>query len=686
MKLTFKNVLYKISLLSLLAILVSTKLFASNEGYIKGCVNSIDDDTPILGAIITDHNARGTMSDDKGMFTIKVDKLPVTLKITYLGYATQEVKVKDFNEPVIIHLQSNNVIDQVVVKAKRRIKKDEYSWFLHKKIVAKAEENNPSNISPITYSDYERTSVFRLKNNKSHDQSDTTSSKFIHVPFMVGEKLVYVDRDSTLTNETRKTISENSNTLYERMSPHILSVLDEKVVVDINFYDNQITLLGRGFPSPLSPNASLNYRLYVTDSLYVNGRKQYQFQYFPKSKKSTTFKGEFWVDSLSWGVTSISAELPAEANLNFISNFKISTEYQPTRDGQRWFKKNLSTQLDFSILGEGQSDQGGLLLFNVKRLNSYNLLDQTEMSRESTPALGQALIALERIKAPMDSLNLVANKSIAEAKGKWHNKVLDEIFKATITSYFNMGYIDYGPYYTTYRKTVVEGSKFTLPLRTSEKLFKNFTIGGFIGYGTDIKEYSYGSNLKYRVPTQKRLILSADYSKDYFNLSNNRFWEFIYENAYDSGTGSFVASFTSFNPNPYMLGKRSMSVGAQYTISDDFELLVRPTFERFTANIEGLHYTPHILFKQGDKYFDYFETKSLLLNFRFSKDRRFDEDYFERIFYGNSRPVIHLSLLAGEYSLQGVEQSKPFANVNLSLRQRVNMGRVQLNALLLGGV
>ena len=56
---------------------------------------SVVDETgePVIGAnILVKGTTQGTTSDVDGQFSLSVDRVPVTLQISYIGYARQEVE------------------------------------------------------------------------------------------------------------------------------------------------------------------------------------------------------------------------------------------------------------------------------------------------------------------------------------------------------------------------------------------------------------------------------------------------------------------------------------------------------------------------------------------------------------------------------------------------------------------
>lgn len=658
------------------------------DGVIKGRV--IDEQTGegLVIATLVKESGFGTVTDLEGYFDIKVDQIPCILSVSYVGYVAQDFEITSLKDSVLIKLVPSPIqLAEIVVKARRRFTKDQYTWYLHKKISENAHINNPNNISPLKYSDYERTSIFYIKKNRKA-KKDSSLDSLVYVPFMIDEKVSHISRKNSYEQESKYIVSSESNVLLEDMSSQIQSVLSQKVVVDMNFYEPQLNILGRGFPSPLDKNASLYYRIYVTDSTKIDNRKQYKFQYFPKSKKSTTFKGNFWVDSTTWAITKIDAELPNTANLNFISDFRVSLSYQLTADKKKWFRENQITELNISLTKSQDNSKKFFLFFKLKQINAYNLIsDSTVLSKITTQQEKDSLIYIERVNMPMDSVELYAKDELDKLKTKPFILILDRVSKMAVSSYLNAGPIDLGPYYGLYRNTIIEGPRFSLPLRTSEKLFKNFSVGGHLAYGTQNEEFGYGVNIDYRVPTKKRFILSGEFYSDYFDLSHNRYMQFVQENPYNQGTGNFLSSITTIRPNPYMIKREQISATARYDLNSNIGLMIRPSFERFSANSVGKHYIPTIKFNRNGKAFDYFDTQTILMDIRFSKDQVYEEDFFERVYYGTEKPIFHISLLTGRYNLQNEKHGDYFANLNLSAKWKINAGLILFTALLeVGGI
>jgi len=93
-------------------------------------------------------------------------------------------------------------------------------------------------------------------------------------------------------------------------------------------------------------------------------------------------------------------------------------------------------------------------------------------------------------------------------------KEIDAIGGMVLTSYINTGIIDIGPIFDIYSTNEIEGHRFTVPLRTGEELSENFTVGGFVGYGTKNNEFKFGVNAAYQLLPTDKYIFRANYSND----------------------------------------------------------------------------------------------------------------------------------------------------------------------------
>ena len=102
----------------------------------------------LIGAyiIVPSLNGVGTISDENGSFSLKVNSFPVTLKVSYLGYSDKQVAVKSPNQKLSIIMKEakENVLTGAVVKASRITEKQKEAPLTVESIGIKAIKDAPA--------------------------------------------------------------------------------------------------------------------------------------------------------------------------------------------------------------------------------------------------------------------------------------------------------------------------------------------------------------------------------------------------------------------------------------------------------------------------------------------------------------------------------------------------------------
>lgn len=643
--------------------------------------------------IVVKNTTNGMMSDMDGAFLLDVEKFPCVLVVKFIGYKSKEIRIENQKQILDIFLEEDVYsLNEVTVKPD-----NSYERSLLKKVVKNRKRNNPDHLSHLSYLDYTRTTAFlsnlRVKTaqsgtfKKSADAFIKTSDSTLMMPFFMDETVSSYQKINN-SKQTKITAQKTDGILSE-INTQVKSILRKKITTEFNFYNNQINILARGFPSPISNTGLLYYNIYLSDSIVHKNIKHYKFNYFPKSYKNITFKGHFWVESETWALTEIKASLPNSANLNFVKDLEVFVNYEKLNK-DRWFYKTQKINLKLT-LNKKEGKKRKKKNFKIQKLICYRDVNINSSPLKGTVAKSnyllqnsteskEEILAIRKELAPLDSFERSAYTGIKKLKENKFIKVADKFSAMTINGYYNLGKLDLGPYFSFYRKNEIEGNRFTLPLRTSEKLFKKLMLGAYVGYGNKNKEFAYGGTMKYLLPSSKRSILSGNYHYDYFDLTKNKFIEFIRENPYQQGGGNIVSSFTSEIPNPYMMRNRHFDITYEHQLNKSLGLLIRPSINRYYSNY-------NLKFQKGSDDLSYFDTKNLMLDLRLSFGQDYDEGYFSRIYYGNEKPVFHFTSLLGQYQLPSSDGKKSgyYANLNVSMKNRINMGPMFLKTMIEGG-
>lgn len=673
-----------ISLMVILSLAIPLSVYGIN---IKGIVldNETNEPIPFVNIWIPGTTI-GTTSNIEGRFILHTDSC-TAISFSSVGYVTQskQVDFKSIDYVWEIRLEKDiQTIAEVIIKP-------DYSYdeALFRKVLDHKKENSKNLTLFQKFSNYDRTTVLLAanKNGKLKKLLDVPDSILIivengasYLPVYYSESLKNIIQNDDAQIDV---ISVHKNGILPNLNKQIESIVLEKIAIDFNFYKNQITVLDRGFISPLSNMALLYYNIYVTDSLLCEGTKHYKFSFYPKNKHDVVFNGHFWVENSSFALTSISATLPSKANINFINELNVNITYEKQLNG-KWFYKDKKTDAKFS-LGEStlldvsndqydkKDEQGGEFLINRQLQYMLQLPKDTVENQNNIASKDSFLISYDKIEqqTKVRIQKLKENKVI---------KRIDKIGDMFLSGYYTQGIFEVGPIFDIYSTNKIEGDRFTVPIRTSAALFKNFTVGGYMGFGTQSNKVKYGISTAFRLPSKTRTILSAQYSDDYAMASKNQYIQFVQENPYSKGNGNFISALTSKERNAFVYPQKHIEMKLETDLSKCVGLSLIPYYNRNYSS-------DYLKFNVNMVDIGNFDNTGMLINFRFAFDQHYDETYFARVYYGNTKPVLNVSFDVGKIrELPGNRSSQNFYTLfNVSVKHRFNLGQAYLRYMVSAG-
>jgi TonB-linked SusC/RagA family outer membrane protein len=104
-----------IKLLSSFLFLLTVQLYAQQQN-LKGIVLDAKNDLPLSGVTVKSQIEEVT-TNENGEFVIQSQKLPITLKLSYVGYKTQEIVVHSFDLLTVKLLTDSNQLDEVLISS-----------------------------------------------------------------------------------------------------------------------------------------------------------------------------------------------------------------------------------------------------------------------------------------------------------------------------------------------------------------------------------------------------------------------------------------------------------------------------------------------------------------------------------------------------------------------------------------
>lgn len=652
----------------LINILLTTLSVNAQETIVVGQILNKTDQSPIPNVNIYFKNStKGAQSNDEGYFMIRTTENQTILVFSAVGFKKKEIRVKvGQSVGTQVELDEENTLLQEVfvipganpaleIMKKVRLLKSENDASRHSDYNVKSTEQNLVLLSKVT----QRTISKRLFEQLQKGSLSKSDSALVVPLYMVESKYLIDSKD-------KKQLSKDIFTSPE-FGEKVIEKLVGEIDIKLNFYDNTIIVFGKSFISPLANVGNAYYDYYLADSVRTETGKQYKIHFRTKNSKNLAFDGRVWIDSASYALTGIEAELPVQANINYIRNLRISQKFS-SLPNNCWLplSEEMALNMNYELLADSLHPKPEIF---VKRSASFVRSDSTVMKSENFAQSNYTETTLN------DKLKDLNNTPILQT-AKW---IADVVF----TGYIPAGKIDIGKIQQIIRISDIEGLRLTLPLRTNEKLWKNVSLGGFVGYGFKNQVVKYSGEAKFKILGEKRRIFGLNYTNDYRRIDYN-YNDFLFrENPLVTGDEDISSS---------VFGLRSagkMSERNEYSISftNEWNADIESSFFLRSNKLFSNASLPMLL--NGVNATSFLQQQSATFSTRFSFGEKTYDDHMQRIYIANKKPVIYSIMEVGSYQLGS--QSGKYGKITASMKQFVNFSFAELNyvaeaGLILGNV
>ena len=647
----------------LLIFLVATAFVTAQETVVVGQVLNKTDKTPIPQVNICFKNSdKPTQTNDEGYFVIRYTGRESTLTFSCIGYKKQQIHIRPGQSVgVQVEMDEENTMLQeafIIPGANPALE-------LMKKVRLMRKANDNSLQAGFSGKSTEQNLVFLSKINQ------LTSSKRIFDQLKTGNisksdstlvvPLYMAESKYQLSGKQRREISKNIFSSPES-GAKILEKLLGNLETELNFYENSVVVLGKNIVSPLANAGYAYYDYFLADSSRTTGNKLYEIHFRTKNVKNLAFVGKFWIDSTSFALTRIEAELPNQANINYIRNLRISENYELKSDN-RWSRhsENLALNMNYELLADSIHSKPEIF---IKRSAEYHYSDSIS---GVAPNFANSNYTAESIESKLKD----SNNTPLLRTAKW---IADVMF----TGYMDLGKIDLGKVEQIIRITDLEGFRLTLPFRTNEKLSKNFSFNGYLGMGTKNQDPKYSFGFQIKLPGSSHRIMSMNYTYDFRRVDYN-YNDFLFrENPLilaDEDISSSVFAFKS-------AGKIAERSEILYSLSNDWTPDIESTLYLRHNNMFANPSMPMQI--NGSDVASSLLQQSVTLSTRFSFGERKYDDHMQRIYISNTKPVIYSILEYGNYKFG--TQSGDYARVSANMRQFFKFDVGQLNYILDAGL
>lgn len=624
-------------------------------------INSIDK-TPVPNVnIFFKNTTNGVKTNDEGFFMIKSNDLRQTVLVfSSVGYSRKEIRIKPGKSVGMqVHLNEEYTLlqDVIVVPGANP------ALALMKKVRNLRTINDISRYSDITVEHTEQNLVLLSKVNQrnvnrrifsalSEGSLSEVDSSLIVPLYMAENVYIQTGREKKLAETNLFSSSEKSEVLAGQLLGELKST--------VNFYENTVFFMDKNLVSPLSATGTLYYNYFLVDSLQKDDNKIYQVNFYSRNPKNLTFNGTLLIDSATCALVSIDAKLSPQANINYIRQLSIAQNFVKS-DKSLWIPSDeiITLNMLYEVLADSLHQKPELFISKKS---------VTVVSGD-IPARDLNFAGTEYETAETDRRLALLNDTRLLRTAKW-------IADIAITGYIPLGKIEIGKIQEIMRVTDVEGFKMNLPLRTNEKMWKKFGLGGHVGYGFGNRQPAYSGYAQVKLNEKLNTVLRAGYTDEYRRIDYNYNNFLQRENPLVTGDADIVNTIFVLRAGTRMNRRKELAVMLSTDINSDLEtkLVFRSNhllssgwlpLNYMGKNLQSIHY------------------RSVVAVGRLSFGERIYEDHFQRIHIRNYRPVIYAMLQAGQFTAGNI--SGNYAKVQATLRQDLNLGFGKWIYILQGG-
>ncbi len=662
--------------LLLLILLISTNCFAQITK-ITGIVtdSASGEILPFVNIQLIGTNI-GATTDFTGKYIIETKAKADSIMISYVGYRPQKKKIKiGAFQNIDIKLVSTNI----ELKAVIILPSENPAHILLRKVKAHKKLNSSYNLDAYQYRIYNKIQIDanniteKFKKRRSmrpfkmiFDNVDTsTINGKSYLPLLISEgisdfkyrknpeakkEIIIASRVSGINNST---VSQFLGNMYQR----------------INIYDDYMQIFNKNFISPIADFGLRYYKYYLTDSSNIDGHWCYKIMFKPKRKQEATFTGNIWIADTSFAVKQLNMKIQ-RVNLNFVNAMSIKEEYQLI-DGKYWMVKRQNFVADFNLEEHTKRITG----FYGHKTTVYK---DYVINKVLDDSCYKTRVAVEVDKNAWNKSETYWDTSRFETLNTEEAKIykmvdtvvnipafknIYDIVAMIASGYYATKYFDFGPYFTIYSFNQLEGHRFRIGGRTSNKLSDKVRLYGHLAYGTYDKRYKYGIGSIFILNKNPRHSLDISYKNDMEQLG---------ESVRALQQDNILSSVLRRAPN------NSLTMVEQYKAAFEYEY--------FNGFSNTLTFTRRKVFPLKDSKFQIYEngknsppttynditTSEIELKTHFAFKEVFFVDKFNRKSLGTKYPKINLYYAYGIPSI--LNSGFSYHKLQLSITQRFNVG------------
>ncbi|GAB4016879.1 carboxypeptidase-like regulatory domain-containing protein [Spirosoma sp. KCTC 42546] len=517
---------------------------AQTEYTVTGLVTDAHTGEPIPFASVALLGRRsGTLTDEKGRYTLKVKILSDSLAVSSMGYKAlrQAIDPERPSQAVDFKLMpAGTALQEVTVRAG-----ENPAWRVLRQVRKNRSINDRKRLAAYEYDSYVKTDIAlshvteRMRRNPLIKRINEAMSKQDSIVDDEGHRLLPLLASESVSRYYYRTGPERKREDIRKTRIKGVAVDDAGLssqllggtnLVSQNFYDNYIPILGKDFASPIGDNWKNWYEFFLADTTQIGDHICYEIQFDPKRKEDLAFIGKAWIDTTTFALCQIETKIGQGANLNYVRALTIEQELESTTDSTAgasgtagWLP--VSIKLSASLTGVGKQSLG--LRAQVSLRNSNIIVNRPrptgfyEQPIEPSDTVATSNDAywhsVQRNLAGSDSLSKEDQKTrqiIDKLRAVPAVKMAEAVGQVAITGFYKLGGFDLGPYPYLFAVNSVEGLRTRIGFRTNEQFSRNWVLRGYLAYGTLDHEFKYGGEVDYLFSRQHWTVAGVRIAND----------------------------------------------------------------------------------------------------------------------------------------------------------------------------
>jgi hypothetical protein len=447
-----------------------------------------------------------------------------------------------------------------------------------------------------------------------------------------------------------------------------------------NIYDNYIDLFQKNFVSPIANFGLSFYKYYLVDSAYFDNKYCYKVMFKPRHKQTLTFMGHYWVHDTTFAIKQVEMRIVDDANINFINDLVLAKEFDLI-EGKYWLLTKDYIIGDLNLIEDNEKTLG---FFGRKSTTFRNyVINQPKEDKfysrpvnvivEDSANKHEDLFWLENRHEELTRDEKTIYFMIDTLKTIPRFNTYIDIIEMVTTGYYKWGYVELGPYASTISFNAVEGARFRVGGRTSNKFSTKLMLNAYVAYGIWDARWKYGAGFQYMLNKNPRRTFGGSFKYDLEQLgaSQNAFRE------------DFFLAFL-FRRNP--ADKLSMVEEGKLYYEHEWFTGFSNTLNLIHRNLYPVGDTKFEIVSQGDTTTETAITSTeIRLDTRLAYKETFLTGEFERISLGAKYPIVEIRYGYGiksprsdyEYHKLQISVNHWFNVFNLGWsKYRVEVGRI----------